>query len=48
MARYNLARTLDYLGDRAEAMQHYEVLVEQRPEDTAIMNKLADSEEPRR
>jgi tetratricopeptide (TPR) repeat protein len=41
MARFNLAETLAYLGNTAEAIQHYSALVEQRPDDTAMMQKLA-------
>ncbi len=41
MARFNLAGCLEYLGDPPQAMRELNLLLEQRPDDTGVMNRLA-------
>ena len=40
-ARFNLLNCLEYLGDRTQALRELEILVEQRPTDTALLTRLA-------
>jgi protein O-mannosyl-transferase len=40
-ARFNLAGCVEYLGDRPQAIRELEVLLERRPDDLAVLNRLA-------